>query len=78
MRGKLKVTEKFDGTNGEPVWTDDKNAPLNGYSAAVSNAVPSNLTKGTSNGVCSAIVFGNFAFARVLAVQPRHRPKSQF
>jgi len=32
---------------------------LNGYSAAVSNQVPSNLTKGVNND-CSAILFGNW------------------
>ena len=59
-RGKLKSTQKFTGTNGMPVW-DAGGAPLNGYQAAVTNAVPSNLTKGTSSGVASAIIFGNFA-----------------
>ena len=59
-RGKLKSTQKFSGTNGQPVW-DAGNAPLNGYQAAVTNAVPSNLTKGTSAGVASAIIFGNFS-----------------
>jgi HK97 family phage major capsid protein len=34
--------------------------PVNGYRCAISNQVPFNLTKGTSNGVCSAIIFGNF------------------
>lgn len=60
VRGKLKSTQKFSGTNGMPVW-DSGNNPLNGYNAAVTNAVPSNLTKGTSSGVCSAILFGNFS-----------------
>lgn len=60
VRGKLKKTETFTGTNGMPVW--DKGAePLNGYRAGVSNQVPSNLTKGSSSGVCSAIIFGNWA-----------------
>ena len=59
-RGRLKSTQKFSGTNGQPVW-DAGNAPVNGYQAAVTNAVPSNLTKGTSSGVASAIIFGNFA-----------------
>lgn len=59
VRGKLKLTEKFAGTNGDPVW--EKSGEMNGYAAAVSNQVPSNLTKGTSNGVCSAIIFGNWA-----------------
>jgi len=40
------------------VWED---GIVNGYNATVSNQVPSNLTKGTSSGVCSAILFGNFA-----------------
>lgn len=59
VRGKLKGTEKFAST-GQVVWGDGAQ-PLNGYNAAVTNAVPSNLTKGTSAGVCSAIIFGNFA-----------------
>ncbi len=60
VRGKLKRTQMFGGTNGIPVW--EKGAdPLNGYRAGVSNNVPSNLDKGTSVGVCSAIIFGNFA-----------------
>ncbi len=32
-----------------------------GYRAAFSNNVPSNLDKGTSTGVCSAVIFGNWA-----------------
>lgn len=60
VRGKLKKTEMFTGPNGLPVWERGAQ-PLNGYNAAVSNQVPSNLTKGTSIGVCSAIIFGNFA-----------------
>lgn len=58
VRGKLKGTEKATNT-AQFVWQDG-NTPLNGYKAAVSNQVPSNLTKGTSSGVCSAIIFGNF------------------
>lgn len=59
VRGKLKGTEKFAST-GQVVWGDG-NTPVNGYAAGVTNAVPSNLTKGTSAGVCSAVIFGNFA-----------------
>ena len=59
-RGKLKSTQKFASTNGMPVW-DAGAAPLNGYQAAVTNAVPSNLTKGTATAIASAIIFGNFA-----------------
>jgi HK97 family phage major capsid protein len=59
IRGKLKTTYKDTGS-GLSVWADG-NTPLNGYQAAVTNAVPSNLTKGTSSGVCSAVIMGNFA-----------------
>lgn len=33
---------------------------INGYRVARSNQVPANLTKGTSNGICSALLFGDF------------------
>lgn len=59
VRGKLKETEKFAG-GGREIWAEGEN-PLNGYRAIVSNQVPSNLTKGTSAGVASAILFGNWA-----------------
>ncbi len=58
MRAKLKLTQVFSGTNGHPVWQGNE---VNGYTAVASNQVPSNLTKGSSAGVCSAIVFGNWA-----------------
>ena len=35
MRGALKTTQKFTGTNGMPVWEDGNN--LNGYPGYVSN-----------------------------------------
>jgi len=38
---------------------------LNGYGIAVTNQVPSNLTKGTSSGVCSALLMGDFSQAMV-------------
>ena len=60
VRGKLKTTEKFSAGTGSPVW-GDSGTPLNGYRAGVTNAVPSNLTKGTATGIASAILFGNFA-----------------
>ena len=59
VRGKLKQTSKVSGQNGF-IW-EAGNTPVNGYMAGVSNQVPSNLTKGSSSGVCSAILFGNFA-----------------
>ncbi|AXK39626.1 phage major capsid protein [Crenobacter cavernae] len=55
VRGKLKKTQQFSGTNGTSVWD------ALGSQIEVSNQVPSNLTKGTANGVCSGIVYGNFA-----------------
>lgn len=58
VRGKLKGTSKVSGQNGF-VW-EGGDTPLNGYRAAVTNAVPSNLTKGSGTNL-SAILFGNFA-----------------
>lgn len=64
VRGKLQQTEKATGT-AQFIWGDQTDADgfggLNGYRAGVSNQVPSNLTKGTSTSVCSAIIYGNFA-----------------
>lgn len=57
MRAQLKLTQVFSGTSGEPVW---KGSEVNGYRAVATNSMPSNLTKGTSSGVCSAIAFGNW------------------
>lgn len=59
VRGKLKETEKFSG-GGKEIWGDG-DMPLNGSKAIISNQVPSDLTKGTSVGVASAIIYGNFA-----------------
>lgn len=58
-RGKLKTTPKV-ATNDLFIFGDGA-MPLNGYKAAVTNQVPSNLVKGSSGAVCSAIIFGNFA-----------------
>ncbi len=38
---------------------------INGYPIAVTNQVPSNLTKGTASGVCSAVLMGDFSQAMV-------------
>lgn len=65
VRGKLRKTQEFASTNGKPVWTSMPGRPgigeVLGYDAYVSNTVPSNLTKGTSSGVCSAIFGGRFS-----------------
>lgn len=59
VRGKLKSTQKV-ATYGDSFIWGEGDAPINGYRAGVSNQVASNLTKGTSSGVCSAIFFGNW------------------
>lgn len=62
VRGTLKTTQK--ATYLPFIW-ENGDAPgegiVNGYRACATNQVPSNLTKGTSAGVCSALIFGNFA-----------------
>jgi HK97 family phage major capsid protein len=60
VRGRLKTTYEDGPGSGVRVWQNGS-TPLNGYAAGVTNAVPSNLTKGTASGICSAIIFGNFA-----------------
>lgn len=58
VRGKLKTTSKVSGQNGF-IW-ENGDTPVNGYRTGVTNAVPSNLTKGSGTNL-SAIIFGNFA-----------------
>ena len=55
-RGKLKQTQL--ATNLPFIWQNG-DQPLNGYRVAVTNNVPSNLTKGTSTTVCSAGLFSS-------------------
>lgn len=57
VRGKLKQTEKTSG-NAQYIWIGNE---MNGYPAMVTNAVPSNLTKGNQSELCSAIIFGDFS-----------------
>lgn len=64
VRGKLRKTQEFASTNGKAVWTSSAERGVGevlGYGAYVTNTVPSNLTKGTASGVCSAAAFGNWA-----------------
>lgn len=64
VRGKLRKTQEFTGTNGKAVWTSGAERGIGevlGYDAFVTNAVPNNLTKGSANGVCSAMAFGNWS-----------------
>lgn len=64
-RGKLKQTQK--ATNLPFIW-DNGPTPLNGYRAAVSNSVPSNLTKGTSTTIASSLLFASDWSMAVLAM----------
>ena len=59
VRGALKKTFIDGPGTAQRVWQPG-DTPLNGYRAAVTNAVPGNLTKGTGTDL-SAIIFGNFA-----------------
>lgn len=64
VRGKLRKTQEFSSTNGKAVWGRGRESSIGdllGYDAHVTNAVPSNLTKGTADSVCSAIAFGNWS-----------------
>jgi len=56
VRAKCKTTTK--ATNLPFIW-DAGDRPLNGYRAGVTSNVPSNLTKGTSTTVCSAVLFAS-------------------
>jgi HK97 family phage major capsid protein len=63
-RGWLKKQPKV--TNQMPIWPDVPIEEaglerLNGYRCGVTNIMRSNLTKGTSSGVCSELIFGNFS-----------------
>jgi HK97 family phage major capsid protein len=58
VRGYLKKT-KLDTGSGKFIWPQDAKE-INGYPVDVTTQVPSNLTKGESGAVCSAILFGNF------------------
>jgi HK97 family phage major capsid protein len=55
-RGWLKTVQK--AANLQFIW-DNGAQPLNGYRAEVTNVVPNTLTKGTSSGVCSSVIFGS-------------------
>lgn len=59
VRGKLKRTFE-NGAGSDRVWQKGP-VQLNDYRAEVSNQVSSALTKGTSSGVCSAIIFGDWS-----------------
>ena len=55
--GAMKTTEKASNTARYILDFDGK---VNGYPVEYTNLVPSNLTKGSASGICSAMIFGNF------------------
>lgn len=59
MRGKLKQTAKYAGTDSATIWGSGAE-PLNGYMAHITNQVSSALTKGAGTGL-SAMIFANWA-----------------
>jgi HK97 family phage major capsid protein/HK97 family phage prohead protease len=58
-RGKLKSSLRNTVSGSAYIWGDD--ATLNSYRALTTNALPSNITKGTSTTVCSSALFGVFS-----------------
>jgi HK97 family phage major capsid protein len=59
LRGKLKRVLIGSNTAAKFIWDNQTNT-VNGYNAVSTNQVPSNLTKGTSSGTCTAAIFGNW------------------
>ena len=57
VRGKAKKTKIEAGQTDKLL----QNNEINGYNYANSNHIPSNLVKGTSGAVCSALIFGDFS-----------------
>jgi len=57
--GKLQTVEKASGT--AQFLLGEEAARLAGYPVYETNQVPNNLDKGTSTGVCSALIFGNWS-----------------
>lgn len=62
VAGYMKANEKTS-TNGAYMMNQDGTA--NGYRVLVTNAIPSNLTKGTASGNCSAAIFGDFSQLKI-------------
>jgi HK97 family phage major capsid protein len=61
VRGKLRKTPVMGNAAAMPVWgLSDGINNVAGYQSYVTNAIPSDLVKGSSS-ACSAIIFGNWA-----------------
>jgi HK97 family phage major capsid protein len=56
VRLRCKNTQRAAGL---PFMWDNTDTPLNGYRTAITSNVPSNLTKGTANGVCSSVIYSS-------------------
>lgn len=56
VAGAMKSTAK---ETGYPSYIME-DGRANGFAVEVTNAIPSNLTKGSASGICSAMIFGNF------------------
>ena len=61
-RNILKGTPKVGTTFPQFMWENDNMGTgiVNGYRALASEQVPSNLTKGTANAICTAVIYGNW------------------
>lgn len=75
IEGTLKTTQQFAGTNGVPVWVNDRVADVPAFS---SNQVQANLTKGTGTnlhaayaGVWSQLVIGEWGAMEFLVDELR-------
>ena len=55
---RFMQTAKVSSTDSQMIMNDQKN--LMGYNVNVTSQMPDTLTKGTSSGDCSALLFGNF------------------
>lgn len=61
VKGMLNTTPKVASTDSRMILEDSASAMLNGYKPLFTNNVASNRTKGSSSGVCSSIIFGQFS-----------------
>jgi HK97 family phage major capsid protein len=61
-RARKKLRKTFvNGTGSAPIWLPNESNRLLGHPAAASDICPDNLTKGSSSGVCSALVFADWS-----------------
>jgi HK97 family phage major capsid protein len=72
VRGAAKTTQKFNGTNGEAIWTGGADAgEMNGYRAEASTQVRNNMGAGTNEhgiafGVWSELIIGEWGAMEIL------------